>query len=118
MLFPVFILREAGSVRPSKCIFTQYIWLCSFEAGLGLAVLAGTELPEIARQGAKMRPPVVAMGDTKEVVLPSASSGYQVGLAGKGLWGKGCSQSAGLMDREVRGGSVLCSDSSSSRPFL
>lgn len=78
--------------------------------GLGQAVLAGMELPDVARQGAEMRPLVVAPGGPKRAVPPSTPSWYrESGAVTEGPLGKTLLAEGGLMDRELRWGGALCS---------
>lgn len=114
----LFLEERLGQSDPVNEYLLDTFGSVLLRPGGGWAVLAGTELPDVTRQGAEMRPPVVAMGGTERAVPLSISSGYRAGLSGKGLRGKGCPQRGDLMDREVRGGSGLCSDSSFSRLFL
>lgn len=78
LLFPTFILREAGSVRPSKCVFTPSIWLHHSEAR--------AEMGCAHRLGAELSPPVVAPGAQRPqlhcLVWEGAEWGCQEGGSG------------------------------------
>lgn len=77
--------------------------------GLGQAVLAGMELPDVARQGAEMRPPIVAAGAQRELLHhPLWAGAERARLSGKGLWGKLGSQRVASWTGSWVGG-ALCS---------
>lgn len=122
MLFPVFILkREARSVRPSKWVFTWYIWLCSSNAWARTGCACRHGVARRSQAGGRDETTGCSPGGPKESCstihseLVQRERGCHRRASGENFARRGWPYGQGA---EVGGRPVLCSDSSFSRLFL